>query len=353
MLIRELSVNERPAYKQFTSHLMQSWEWGETKEAMGKEVHRYGQFNDFGTMLGGYQISIHPLPAPLSNWKIGYLPKCPPLTVELTRSLLEFGRNRGIIFFKVEPNEYISCADPTAIADLSQKRTALLQEIPELRLGKELFTRYNFIIDLTLSEEALLARMHPKTRYNINLAQRKGVQIAFRNDDEAFQIFLDRYFETTKRNGFHGHDTNYHRNVWNVFKKYNMAQILISTYNNTPLTVWMLVTSDNTLYYPYGGSTTLYREVMASNLVAWEAIKYGKSQNLQKFDLWGALGPDAVTTDPYYGFHRFKSGYGGDHLEYLGSFDLVVNPQQYQLFLQIQKLRDKFLKFKSNIVKYF
>lgn len=122
-----------------------------------------------------------------------------------------------------------------------------------------------------------------------------------------------------------------------------MARLLIAYYklpttNYQPLTAWMLLSFKDTLYYPYGGSSKSHPEVMANNLTAWEAIKLGKKLGLKKFDMWGALGPDADPKDPWYGFHKFKMGYGGKLVQYLGSFDLVLNWPAYLVFTTIDLL---------------
>ena len=180
--------------------------------------------------------------------------------------------------------------------------------------------------------------MHPKTRYNIKVAQKHGVKVEERTDDEAFELYLKLYFETTKRQGYHGHNENYHRKVWETLRNADMARFLIATYNEEPLTAWMLLNFQDTLYYPYGGSSKSHPEVMANNLVAWEAIKLGKNLGLKKFDMWGALGPDADPKDPWYGFHKFKQGYGGKLVEYIGTYDLVLNWPIYWMFTAIDKL---------------
>ena len=351
MLIRELLVTEKAEYASVVHHIMQSWEWGETKELLGKETHRYGLFNDLATLYAGYQLSIHPLPAPLSTWKIGYLPKCTLPNSQIIHALLEFGRAKSIIFFKIEPDIYANLANPNEVNSLQDIRSNFLKSSNQLFEGKELFTKYDFHLDLTLPEETLLQNMHPKTRYNINLAQKKGVQVKLHTDDDAFKIFLDIYFETTRRQGYFGHDQRYHSAVWNTLRRYDMARILIAYYDKEPLTAWMLFNYCDTIYYPYGGSRLIHRELMASNLVAWETIKLGKQMNMKKLDLWGAMGPDPDTTDPFYGFHRFKAGYNPTHVEYLGSYDLVLNPQYYKFFLKLQQWRTKALQIKASLKK--
>jgi lipid II:glycine glycyltransferase (peptidoglycan interpeptide bridge formation enzyme) len=100
----------------------------------------------------------------------------------------------------------------------------------------------------------------------------------------------------------------------------------------------------DTLYYPYGASSSEHRETMASNLMMWEAIKFGKNLGLKKFDMWGALSPNPDPKDPWYGFHRFKQGYGPELVEFIGSYDLIINPMLYQLYKIADKIRWLILK---------
>ena len=73
--------------------------------------------------------------------------------------------------------------------------------------------------------------------------------------------------------------------------------------------------------------------------MAWEAIKLGKSLKLKYFDMWGALGPEADPKDPWFGFHKFKQGYGGKLEEYIGTYDIVFNYPLYLTFTTIDKLQ--------------
>ena len=102
------------------------------------------------------------------------------------------------------------------------------------------------------------------------------------------------------------------------------------------------------LYYPYGASASEHREVMASNLMLWEAMRWGKTYGAKLFDLWGTPGPDPTPTDSYYGFHRFKLGYGPKLIEFVGTYDLVLKPVYYQLFNLVDRLRWIVMKLKTN-----
>jgi lipid II:glycine glycyltransferase (peptidoglycan interpeptide bridge formation enzyme) len=88
---------------------------------------------------------------------------------------------------------------------------------------------------------------------------------------------------------------------------------------------------------------------MSNNLTAWEAIKFGKKLGLEKFDMWGALGPEPDKNDPWYGFHRFKEGYGADLVEFVGSYDLIIRPQAYSIYKVADKARWGFLKLKKSL----
>lgn len=316
MDLRPISDKQKFQYNKLATHVIQSWEWGEFRKSLGIPVLRYGLYSN-GKLAKAFQLTLHKIP--FTKKSVGYLPKGPAPDKKLAEALKKIARENNCAFIKVEP-------------DVEQGIENYIKS------PKPLFTKYNFIVDLTKSEEELLKNMHPKTRYNIKLAQQYGVKVEERLDDASLKIYLKLYFETTKRQGYHGHNQYYHTKAWETLKKANMARLLIAFYQNQPLTAWLLLNFKDTLYYPYGGSSKLYPEIMASNLVCWEAIKLGKKLGLKKFDLWGALGPDANPKDPWYGFHRFKKGYGGQLVEYIGTYDLVFNWPIYILFTVIDRL---------------
>lgn len=351
MQVREVTEKERVAYDKIVSHVMQSWEWGEFRKKTGVEVVRLGEF-DGKRLKNAYQFTIHSVP--YFGQKIGYLPKGPMPSTLMVNGLSLIGKKYNCAFIKLEPN----------VEDGVKNSEFRIQNLGLVRAKKSLFTKYNFVLDLTKSEEQLLAGMHPKTRYNIKVAQKKGVEVYESTKDADFEIYLKLYFETTKRQKYFGHTEEYHRLAWETLKKAGMARVLIAKYKRslrsssldklgtaglkkTPLAAWMLFNFHDSLYYPYGGSSELHKDVMASNLVAWEAIKLGRQMKLKTFDMWGALGPDADSKDPWFGFHRFKSGYGPRHVEYIGSFDLVLNRTAYNLLNVADQLRWLYLHLKA------
>src|SRR3990167_6537097 len=187
MVVREVTEKERKAYDKVVSHVIQSWEWGEFRKKTGVEVVRLGEFEG-NKLKKAYQFTIHSVP--YIKQKIGYLPKGPMPTKVMVNSLSLIGKQKNIAYIKLEPD-----------VDISRLKTndKRLTQLGLVKARKSLFTKYNFVLEISGGEEDILAKMHPKTRYNIRLAQKKGVEVYDSVEDRDFEIYLKLYFETTKR----------------------------------------------------------------------------------------------------------------------------------------------------------
>lgn len=327
MDLRQITDKDKNIYNKLATHVMQSWEWGEFRQSLKTPLLRYGLYKN-GKLVQVFQLTLHKIP--LTDKFVGYLPKGPFPDEELAEALTLIGKKNNCAFIKIEPD--------IEIENYKLKIANSFKPSP-----KPLFTEYNFVLDLDQSEDTILKNMHPKFRYNIKVAQKHGIVVEERTDNEALEIYLKLYFDTTQRQNYHGHNENYHRQVWKTLQKNNMAKLLIAFYTppgttqKIPLNAWMLFIFKDTLYYPYGGSANEYKNVMAPNLTAWEAIKLGKKLGLKKFDLWGALGPEAKEDNPWQGFHSFKKRTGAEWKKYMGSFDLIFNNPVYYLFTFIDR----------------
>lgn len=331
MNFRKISENQRKQYNSVVSHPLQSWEWGEFRDKTGVEIVRRGLF-DNGELIDGFQLTIHKIP--YTPWTVGYFPKGKVPDKEILRELTKIGKKYNCIFIKLEPN---------VTADTKYK---ILNTRYKIRKSPHpLFTKYTFQIDLTKSEDELLGQMKSKTRYNVRLAHRKGVKVVEDNSEEAFAEYIKLLRETIRRQGFYAHSEDYHRKMWEVLYPAGIAHLLKAVYRGKTLVIWIVLLFNSVLYYPYGASSSAHREAMASNRIMWEAMLWGKKQGAKIFDMWGSLGPDPDKNDPWYGFHRFKEGYGGDLVEFVGTYDLVFNPLLYRLYNMSHNIRWKILKF--------
>lgn len=345
MDLREITEKQKDVYDKIVSHLMQSWQWGEFRKSLGTKLKRYGLFEN-NHLVTAFQITFHKIP--LTNYFVGYLPKGPFPDRDMAEALTKIGQENHCVFIKIEPDviqnpssviasEAKQSGDEIATSPSAPRNDNTLISKNFRFSPKPLFTKFNYVLDLTKSEDEILQNMHPKFRYNIKVAKKHEVMIKEGIDDQLFADYIKLYFETTKRQGYHGHDINYHKSVWESLKKESLARVLVAYYEKIPLTAWMLINFKDTLYYPYGGSSEEHRNVMSSNLLAFKAIKLGKKLGLKKFDLWGAGDPSKGEKDSYFGFTKFKSGMGAELVEYIGTYDLVLNWPIYILFNLVEK----------------
>lgn len=324
--IRLALPSDRSAWDRLATHPLQSWAWGEFRADMGIDVVRLAS-EVSGKMTAAWQLTFHKIPH--TPWVIGYFPKGPQPTQEMISQLIKIGRKKHAIFIQLEPN--------MAIDHRPQTSSLVPSHHP-------LFTKYTFVLDLTKSEDELLKNLHPKTRYNIKIAQKSGVEISSENSADKFDQYLKLVRETTNRQGFYAHSAGYHRKMWEIMHRAGIAKLFTAQHQGQTLAAWILFAWGKTLYYPYGASSRDHREVMAPTLLLWEIIKWAKKHGFQRFDLWGALGPNPDERDPWYGFHRFKSGFNPQLVEFAGSFDLVLNKILYEVYKIADTVRWKMLK---------
>jgi lipid II:glycine glycyltransferase (peptidoglycan interpeptide bridge formation enzyme) len=324
---------DQALYNSVAPHPMQAWQWGEARHAMGLPVIRLGEFEN-EQLKNVFQFTVHKIPG--TPFKLGYLPRSVIPSEAVFHFLFEYGKKHNLIFIKIEPQAKAETPLPHTQYQL-------------IKSPHPLFPEWTQVLDLTPSEEDLLKNMKQKTRYNVRLAQKKGVTVTEMSNEEGFKIFSKLYFETTDRQHYYGHTHHYHKLIWEHMQK-GIAHILIGFYENTPLVAYELFSFNNKFYYPYGGSSDLHRNVMAANAIMWEAILLGKKLGATEFDMWGSLPPTYDEKDPWAGFTRFKEGYGSQFVQMIGSYDLIISPASYHAYSVAHKLRSLLLTLKK---KYF
>ncbi len=350
MIIKPITDQEKETFNKKIKHPLQSYEWGQFREKTGVKVIRRGIY-DAEKLISAFQLTTHPIPH--TSWTIGYLPKGEWPTEEILEELVIIGKKEKCVFIQIEPNERIQSSE-FRVQNLTHN-----SKFKILNSSHPLFTKYTFVLDLTKTEEELLKNMHPKTRYNIKVAKKHGVEISENNSNAAFEKYWELTRETTKRQKFYAHTKEYHKLQHETFlhdlistkdKQLTTnrltSHLFTATYQDKVLTTMLFFVFHDTLYYPYGASSNENRNVMHSTLTMWEAIRWGKKQGLKKFDMWGSLSSTPDTNDPWYGFHLFKQRFGPDHTEFFGSFDLIIRPFSYRVYKIADKLRWLYLKLK-------
>lgn len=323
-------------YNTAALHPLQSWQWGEARKSMGTDVLRLAEYAN-KSLNHVFQITLHPIP--YTPFQIAYIPRSILPTADLLDYLVSYGKKHNIVFFKFEPD--------TNNTSEFRKEVNTLQKTYNLKKSPhQLFPTWTMVLDLTPTEEELFQNLKSKTRYNIRLAQKKGVTVKELSTDEGFEMFSELYFNTTKRQHYYGHNKDYHIKVWKTLKD-SIAHVLVASLKKEPLAAYELFLFKDILYYPYGGSSDKHRNVMAANLLMWEAIRFGKKHNVHQFDMWGSSSPDYDPNDSYSGFTKFKEGYNAQFVEKIGSYDLIINPAIYTAYNFLHVLRTAYLKIRS------
>lgn len=327
------------------AHLLQSWEWGEFKSRYGWSARRLLWNDANGRPAAAAQILRRALGFLTANIRLPisilYLPKGPLLNwadAALRRRVLAdleaLARRERAIFVKVDPDlplavglpgsDHLNATGAAATSDLRHRAWQLSSEPIQ-------FSNTS-VLDLRCSEAELLAGMKQKTRYNVRLAEKKGVRVRSNPGSRADLDLLYRlYAETSVRDGFMIRAADYYRDVWGSFMDAGLAQPLIAEVEAEPVSGLILFTFARTAWYMYGMSRAIHREKMPNHLLQWEAIRWAKAHGCETYDFWGA--PDEFhERDPMWGVWKFKEGFGGQVVRYIGAWDYVPSPLLYWLY---------------------
>lgn len=304
-------------------HLLQTGEWGELKAAFGWKPVR------IITETSGVQILFRKLPL---GFTVGYIPKLAVSVQQSAHSQQLWNeidvvcKQNHAIFLKLEPDSWSNSEPETWNLKL---RTSPHNIQPPRTI----------IIDIKGSEEEILSRMKQKTRYNIRLAEKKGVTVRPWNDLESFHKMM---LLTGGRDEFGVHSLEYYRRAYELLHPKQMGELLVAEYEGKPLAALFIARSGNHAYYLYGASTDEERNRMPTYLLQWEAMKWAKACGCEEYDLWGVPDEEEDTLeanfekrhDGLWGVYRFKRGFGGQLKRALQAMDRIYNPLLYWAYLR-------------------
>ena len=306
-----------------SAHLLQTGEWGELKSAFGWEPVRVIS-GDVGA-----QILFRKLPL---GFTVGYIPKAmnsDQLSVSSEQFWNEINsicKQHRAIFLKLEPDLW----NDQQLETWNLKLETSPHNIQPPR---------TIVIDIKGEDEQILAKMKQKTRYNIRLAEKKGVTVRAWDDIESFHRLM---LVTGGRDGFGVHSLEYYKRAYELFHPKGMCEILVAEYEGKPLAALFVARNGNRAYYLYGASTDEERNRMPTYLLQWEAMKWAKARGCEEYDLWGVPDEDEATLesnfesrhDGLWGVYRFKRGFGGEVKRAAQAMDRVYNPLLYWAYLK-------------------
>ncbi|CAG0936282.1 peptidoglycan pentaglycine glycine transferase (the first glycine) [Thermoflexales bacterium] len=301
-------------------HILQTWDWGQFKSRWGW-IPRYFLNEERTAAALLLRRTFSPL-----KLNILYVPKGPALDYgdaalvdRVLGELIAIARRDHALFIKIDP-------------DLPQPDRAILLDRGWRASAEQIQFRNTMLIDLTRSEDELLAALKPKTRYNVRLAQKKGVTVRS-GELSDLELLYRLYADTAQRDGFIIRPIAYYRDAWGSFIRSGLAHPLIALVDQEPVAGLILFHFADRAWYMYGMSSNLQREKMPNHLLQWEAMRWAKSQGCAVYDLWGA--PDELNeTDAMWGVYKFKEGLGAEFAPHVGAYDFVISPLGYWLYTQ-------------------
>jgi peptidoglycan pentaglycine glycine transferase (the first glycine) len=338
-------------------HLLQTWEWSQVKSKYGWKAMPFIWYGSSGSSQGPIgaamvlkrTIGIGGFAAKLC---ILYIPKGPnldwddaSLRLRVLEDLHAFAKQQGAIFVKIDPDVVLGKGQPgTEDAAENPSGYAVRSDLENhgWRFSKDQIQfRNTVLVDLIPSEEDLLSKMKQKTRYNIRLAERKGVSI--RTGTTADLPLLYRmYAETSVRDNFLIRGEDYYQTVWNTFRSPHspenpastpFSEPLIAEVDSKPVGAVSMFYFATQAIYLFGMSRNEHREKMPNYLLQWEAMRRAKALGCTTYNLWGA--PDEFNeNDGLWNVFRFKEGLGGYVSRTLGAWDFAPNPLWYKLYTQ-------------------
>jgi len=299
-------------------HLLQSWGWGAVQASAGWRAHRLWVEGADGPLPVLALVSARG-PARLPGLRRIYVPRGPALgpdDIEGYRAVAgvlgSLARRTGAVRVDVE---------------VPWEAGAVPADHP-WRAGIACDPRQPWvtsIVDLAGSVEDRLGRCHPKTRYNIRLAERRGVTVTTRRDLSALVACVRA---TARRQGIHLPGAAHLAAVTAALGP--GAQTLVADVDGEVVAAILLGVFANEAIYLYGGATGRHRELMPNYLLHWSAMELAVRMGCGRYDLWG-MPPTADPSHPWHGLRQFKLGFGGRTVTLAGSRSLLLSPLRARL----------------------
>jgi len=359
-----LTIQNADQWNPLIEHLpganaLQTWQWGQVKAQFGWELYPLlwrdsSQAVYAAALLLQRKIVLGRVSLPLS---VMYVPRGPlldwtqeSLAQRVFADLEDFARAKQAIFIKIDPDLPLGYGIPgEAEAEDDSPGLAVQAELAERGwvFSEEQIQFCNTVtVDLTEAEDDLLMRMKSKTRYNIRLAERRGVVVR-PGGVEDIDLLYQMYAHTALRDNFTIRGKAYYKVVWETFFRAGLAEPLIAEVDGQPVGAAVIFRFGGRAWYLHGMSLDAHREKMFTYRLQWEAMLHSKTAGCYTYDLWGA--PDNFSEDdPLWGVYRFKDGFGGRVVRTLGAWDYPVRPLIYKGYchllpriLQLMRTRGK------------
>ncbi len=355
------------------THLLQTSQWADLKAFYGWEpyfliwekaadswdmkVYMDAEFESGTPAAAGMILERKALP----GLRVLYMPKGPlladwtdqALSEKVLDDLVGFARQKGALQIKIDPDLEFGQGVPGdenyQVFDIGERFQAALRRKGWIFSQEQIQFRNTVLVDLREDEDQILARMKSKTRYNIRLSGRKGIQIRLGGKSDMLMLYR-MYAETSRRGGFTIRGEEYYLKLWGSFVSDGtgegpLAQPIIAEFEGKPVAGAVVFKFGDRAWYLHGMSLPEHSEKMAPHLIQWEAMRWAKAQGCTVYDMWGA--PDRFDeSDSMWGVFRFKRGFGGEVSLTVGAWDYPARTLFYAAY-------NRWLPRILNIMRWF
>ena len=351
LIFKRLSTTEETNWNDLIrdlpgAHALQTAQWGQVKAGFGWLPHHLVWRNSFGDVHAAVLVLQRRVPARGFglNLSVMYAPRGPlldwsdeALANRVLDDLETFAKHEGAIFIKIDPDLPILYGIPGEEGAMKNPAGEAIKATLAKRgwrfSDEQIQFRNTVTVDLTADKEDMLMRMKSKTRYNIRLAKRRGVEIRKGGVDD-IDLLYNMYAHTAVRDDFLIRHKGYYQAVWGAFLKAGLAAPLIAEVEGQPVGAVVIFTFGGRAWYIHGMSLDEHREKMFNYRLQWAGMLEAKEAGCHTYDMWGA--PDHFNEeDPLWGVYRFKDGFGGQVECTLGAWDYPIRPFFYRLYSQI------------------
>ncbi len=315
-------------------HFMQTREWGRHKDSWTWEgmICRDGS----GRIKGSLALLIRKIP--MLPWSIMYSARGPVFDdgdYETLRELVDAARELAKKY-----KSYVLKLDP----DINSSNTALREALislgftppPDTKNFESIQPRYVFRLYLNgRGEDELFESFESKTRYNLRLARKKGVEVKICGK-EMLPEFCRIMNETGERDDFIVRNEAYFASMLDNLGE--NARLYMAFFEGAPIAGTIAIHFGDKVWYLYGASSNAHRNVMPNYLLQWEMIRWAVETGCRVYDFRGVSG-DTSPDNPLYGLYRFKKGFNGEFTEFLGEFEYLFKPGAAKIVALAKKVR--------------
>lgn len=327
--------------------LMQSLNWAKVKNNWIQEAVF---LEEGGIIIAAITLLLEKIP--YTNYYFMYAPRgpvCNIYDIELVKRLIKevelLKEKYKIFLFKFDPNVVYN--EKLEIMYKEAGFNVLNKNMDKDDLIQPL---HDMVLDISnISKEDLLKSFSEKTRYNIRLSKRKGVEVYYSRKKEDLKIFYDLYKITTIRDNIGCRAYEYFEKMLDSYGEENL-RIYITKHENDYLSAAIAFNYGKELFYLYGASSNEKRNLMPNYLMQWEMINWGLETGCNKYNFGGVL-----NVDPNDGLYKFKIGFCKKDgiTEYIGEIDKVYNKYIYFIYTKclpiLKKLKRKVRTFKRHL----